>query len=68
MNQQKDFPALSQFSIPGGGLCLEVVFAGDLIESYKWDTLYHEPLMVFGLLSLQMPHSMGLVEIASLRE
>ena len=67
MSQQKDFPASSQFSIPGG-LGLAVVFAGDLIESYKWDTLYHEPLTVFGLLSLQMPHSMGLVEIASLRE
>jgi SAM-dependent methyltransferase len=38
---------------PRGYLCLEVMYAGDLIESYQWDTLYHEHLTFYSLTSLQ---------------
>lgn len=38
---------------PKGYLCLEVMYAGDLIESYQWDTLYHEHLTFYSLTSLQ---------------
>lgn len=36
-----------------GHLCLEVMYAGDLIESHQWDTLYHEHLTFYSLTSLQ---------------
>src|SRR5215211_405723 len=29
---------------PGGRLCLEVMYAGDLYQQVQWDTLYHEHL------------------------
>jgi novobiocin biosynthesis protein NovU/D-mycarose 3-C-methyltransferase len=35
-----------------GHLCLEVMYAGDLIEQWQWDTLYHEHLTFYGLGSL----------------
>ena len=38
---------------PKGFLCLEVMYAGDLIETYQWDTLYHEHLTFYSLSSLQ---------------
>lgn len=38
---------------PKGFLCLEVMYAGDLIESNQWDTLYHEHLTFYSLNSLQ---------------
>jgi novobiocin biosynthesis protein NovU/D-mycarose 3-C-methyltransferase len=37
---------------PGGCLCLEVMYAGDLLEALQWDTLYHEHLTFYGLGSL----------------
>jgi SAM-dependent methyltransferase len=37
---------------PGGHLCLEVMYAGDLFEQWQWDTLYHEHLTFYGLGSL----------------
>jgi SAM-dependent methyltransferase len=42
--------ALSQ----GGRLCLEVMYAGDLLEQLQWDTLYHEHLTFYSLSSLQV--------------
>jgi SAM-dependent methyltransferase len=36
-----------------GNLCLEVMYAGDLLETYQWDTLYHEHLTFYSLTSLQ---------------
>lgn len=32
-----------------GHLCLEVMYAGDLLETYQWDTLYHEHLTFYSL-------------------
>jgi len=37
---------------PGGALCLEMMYAGDLLETLQWDTLYHEHLTFYGLGSL----------------
>lgn len=37
---------------PKGHLCLEVMYAGDLLELYQWDTLYHEHLSFYSLNSL----------------
>lgn len=34
---------------PGGVLCLEVMYAGDLLEQLQWDTLYHEHLTFYSL-------------------
>lgn len=37
-----------------GYLCLEVMYAGDLLEQLQWDTLYHEHLTFYSLGSLQV--------------
>jgi SAM-dependent methyltransferase len=34
---------------PGGVLCLEVMYAGDLLDQLQWDTLYHEHLTFYSL-------------------
>jgi SAM-dependent methyltransferase len=34
---------------PGGHLCLEFMYAGDLLEQLQWDTLYHEHLTFYSL-------------------
>jgi len=34
---------------PGGALCLEVMYAGDLVRDLQWDTLYHEHLTFYAL-------------------
>ena len=34
---------------PDGVLCLEVMYAGDLLEQVQWDTLYHEHLTFYSL-------------------
>lgn len=34
---------------PEGHLCLEVMYAGDLLEQLQWDTLYHEHLTFYSL-------------------
>jgi SAM-dependent methyltransferase len=38
---------------PGGVLCLEVMYAGDLLDLLQWDTLYHEHLTFYALGSLR---------------
>ena len=38
---------------PGGHLCLEVMYAGDLLEQLQWDTLYHEHLTFYSLGTLR---------------
>jgi SAM-dependent methyltransferase len=38
---------------PGGHLCLEVMYAGDLLELMQWDTLYHEHLTFYSLETLR---------------
>jgi len=35
-----------------GHLCLEVMYAGDLLDQLQWDTLYHEHLTFYSLSSL----------------
>lgn len=35
-----------------GVLCLEVMYAGDLLERLQWDTLYHEHLTFYSLRTL----------------
>jgi len=37
---------------PDGRLCLEVMYAGDLLDQQQWDTLYHEHLTFYSLSSL----------------
>lgn len=37
---------------PDGHLCLEMMYAGDLLEMIQWDTLYHEHLTFYCLTSL----------------
>lgn len=37
---------------PNGHLCLEVMYAGDLLEMLQWDTLYHEHLTFYCLTTL----------------
>ena len=37
---------------PAGVLCLEVMYAGDLLEQLQWDTLYHEHLTFYSLQTL----------------
>jgi len=34
---------------PQGHLCLEVMYAGDLLDNLQWDTLYHEHLTFYCL-------------------
>jgi novobiocin biosynthesis protein NovU/D-mycarose 3-C-methyltransferase len=36
-----------------GFLCLEVMYAGDLLEQLQWDTLYHEHLTFYSLGTLE---------------
>jgi novobiocin biosynthesis protein NovU/D-mycarose 3-C-methyltransferase len=38
---------------PNGHLCLEVMYAGDLLEQMQWDTLYHEHLTFYSLGTLR---------------
>jgi hypothetical protein len=38
---------------PSGRLCLEVMYAGDLLEQVQWDTLYHEHLTFYSLETLR---------------
>lgn len=37
-----------------GSLCLEVMYAGDLLEKFQWDTLYHEHLTFYSLGTLEV--------------
>lgn len=37
-----------------GHLCLEVMYAGDLLEMLQWDTLYHEHLTFYSLTTLNI--------------
>jgi len=37
---------------PTGHFCLEVMYAGDCLETFQWDTLYHEHLTFYSLTSL----------------
>lgn len=39
---------------PDGVLCLEVMYAGDLLEQSQWDTLYHEHLTFYSVGTLAM--------------
>lgn len=41
--------AAGQLLTPDGFLCLEVMYAGDLLEQLQWDTLYHEHLTFYSL-------------------
>src|SRR5215211_194512 len=38
---------------PDGVLCLEVMYAGDLLEQSQWDTLYHEHLTFYSICTLK---------------
>jgi C-methyltransferase len=41
--------AVSALLAPDGVLCLEVMYAGDLLLQQQWDTLYHEHLTFYSL-------------------
>jgi SAM-dependent methyltransferase len=48
-----------------GVLCLEVMYAGDLLEQLQWDTLYHEHLTFYSLNTLDRllrRHGLEIVE------
>jgi SAM-dependent methyltransferase len=45
--------AAEQLLTPEGFLCLEVMYAGDLLEQLQWDTLYHEHLTFYSLGTLE---------------
>ncbi len=49
---EKILQAAHEVLAPNGHLCLEVMYAGDLLETYQWDTLYHEHLTFYSLTSL----------------
>jgi SAM-dependent methyltransferase len=38
---------------PKGVLCIEAMYAGDMLETYQWDTLYHEHLTFYSLTTLE---------------
>jgi SAM-dependent methyltransferase len=44
--------AAAEVLAPDGLLCLEVMYAGDLLEQLQWDTLYHEHLTFYSLATL----------------
>jgi SAM-dependent methyltransferase len=41
--------AAAEVLAPDGLLCLEVMYAGDLLAQLQWDTLYHEHLTFYAL-------------------
>lgn len=45
--------AAAELLADDGFLCLEVMYAGDLLEQLQWDTLYHEHLTFYSLGSLE---------------
>lgn len=45
--------AASELLTDDGYLCLEVMYAGDLLEQLQWDTLYHEHLTFYSLGTLE---------------
>lgn len=45
--------AAKEVLAPQGHLCLEVMYAGDLLELMQWDTLYHEHLTFYSLGTLR---------------
>lgn len=50
---EKILEAASLVLADDGHLCLEVMYAGDLLELVQWDTLYHEHLTFYSLGTLQ---------------
>jgi SAM-dependent methyltransferase len=53
---------------PRGRLCLEVMYAGDLLDQLQWDTLYHEHLTFYSLETLsRLLRRHGFEPIAALR-
>ena len=51
---EKILQAARRLLKPTGHLCLEVMYAADLLEMMQWDTLYHEHLTFYGLSSLSV--------------
>jgi SAM-dependent methyltransferase len=53
---------------PDGVLCLEVMYAGDLLLQRQWDTLYHEHLTFYSLGTLRKAlHRFGFEPISAVR-
>jgi SAM-dependent methyltransferase len=51
-----------------GVLCLEVMYAGDLLDQLQWDTLYHEHLTFYSLGTLgTLLHRHGFEPVSALR-
>ena len=51
-NPETILKAAQKILKPDGHLCLEVMYAGDLLEMLQWDTLYHEHLTFYCLTTL----------------
>jgi methylation protein EvaC len=53
---------------PDGVLCLEVMYAGDLLDQLQWDTLYHEHLTFYSLGTLtRLLRRHGFEPVAAMR-
>ena len=52
-NPQEIIKAASNILKDDGYFCIEVMYAGDLLDSLQWDTLYHEHLTFYSLTSLK---------------
>jgi SAM-dependent methyltransferase len=53
---------------PDGVLCLEMMYAGDLLEQLQWDTLYHEHLTFYSLGTLtELLRRFGFEPVEALR-
>jgi SAM-dependent methyltransferase len=60
--------AVNALLAPDGVLCLEVMYAGDLLLQRQWDTLYHEHLTFYSLGTLgEALHRFGFEPISALR-
>jgi SAM-dependent methyltransferase len=46
--------AATEVLTPGGHLCLEFMYSGDLLEKLQWDTLYHEHLTFYDLSTISI--------------
>lgn len=44
--------AVQHLLAPGGTLCLEVMYAVDVLESCQWDSLYHEHVFLYSMIAL----------------
>lgn len=52
-NPDEILKAAEKLLTDNGVVCLEVMYAGDLLKQFQWDTLYHEHLTFYSLGTLE---------------